>query len=688
MRAKRIRLHLGNSFHSSRLYGFFCELRRRKVYRVAAGYGVVGWLVIQIAATILPALALPVWTPRLVIMLVLIGFPIALICAWAFDVGSEGITVTPKAPPGEECPPALPGRRRNIFALALIGLLISALIGYFVFTRVPVRKLDKSIAVLPFANFSDDAANTFFADGIQDDVLTNLAKIGDLRVISRTSTLPYRGQTHNIREIGKALSVATILEGSVRREGKRVRVNVQLIDAATDKHLWAQVYDRELTDVFAIQSELAQKIASALKATLSSDEQQRIERKPTENGEAYLLYLQAHEIFGRPDRHHDDVAQVEALYEKAIQLDPTFALAHARLAQVESWSYYAIEPVAARAQKARIAASEALRLQPDLPEAHLALGYVHYYIDRDYDRALKEFAIARRGLPNDAGVFRAMAALQRRQGKWDESSASYEKAVFIDPKDPILLENMGMNYLAVRDYAKAAKIFDRAIEAAPGTFTIRELRARVDFYRNGDLRPMQKLLADWPENVDPNGTITLARFNLKMYERKFDELVGILERSPAEKSRGETSAPITKAFLTATVYAQMKDQAKARASYEEAREKAERAVQESPEDGPRHALLGLIYAGIGRCDEAVAEGKRAVELLPEAKDAFDGPILVMSRARISMMCGDFDTALALLDRSLQTPAGITVQELRLDPVWDPLRGDARFQQMLAKFGGK
>jgi len=679
---------LGNSFHSSRLYGFFCELRRRKVWRVAAGYSVVGWLIIQFATTVFPALALPVWTARLVIILVLAGFPIALILAWAFDVGAGGIEVTQEAAPGDDCPPALPGRRRNIFALALIGLLVSALIGYFVFSRVPARRLDKSIAVLPFANFSDDPANAFFADGIQDDVLTNLAKIGALKVISRTSVMPYRGQTPNIREIGKALNVATILEGSVRREGKRVRINVQLIDAVTDKHLWAQVYDRELTDVFAIQSELAQEIASALKATLSSDEQQRIERKPTENGEAYLLYLEAHELFGRPDRHHDDLARVAELYEKAIQLDPSFALAHARLAQVESWSYYAVEPVASRARKARAAANEAVRLQPDLSETHLALGYVLYYVDRDYEGALKEFAIARRGLPNDPGVFRAMAAIQRRQGKWEESSANYEKAVLLDPKDPILLENMGMNYFAIRDYAAAAKIFDRAIQAAPDTFTIRELRARVDFHAKGDLRPMQELLATWPENVDPNGTITLARFNLKMSERKFDELIGILERSPAEKSRGETSAPLSKSFLLATVYAQKKDEAKAKASYEDARVRAENAVRESPEDGPRHALLGLIYAGLGRCEEAMAEGRRAVELLPEHKDAFDGPILAISRARISMMCGDFDTALALLDRSLQTPSGVTLQELRLDPVWDALRGDPRFQQMLTKFGGK
>jgi TolB-like protein/Flp pilus assembly protein TadD len=677
---------LANSFHSSRLYGFFCELRRRKVYRVAAGYGVVGWLIIQFATTVLPVLTLPAWMARLVIVLVLAGFPIALILAWAFDVGSDGITRTPEPKTAAECPPALPGRRRNMILLEVVGLLISAVIGYFVLARGFSRKLEKSIAVLPFANFSNDQANAYFADGIQDDVLTNLAKISALKVISRTSVLPYRGQMHNIREIGKALNVGTVLEGSVRREGNRVRINVQLIDASNEGHLWAQVYDRELTDMFAVQSELAREIARALKATLAPGEQERIDRKPTQNGDAYLLYQEAHEIFSRPDRHHDDVARVESLYQKAIALDPNFALAQARLSHLESWMFYAIEPLPARAQKARAAAEEALRLEPDLSESHLAMGYVHYYVDRDYDAALNELAIARSGLPNDPGIFRAMAAIQRRQGKWEESSASYAKAVSLDPKDPILLENMGMNYLAVRDYMTAARIFDRAVKAAPETFTIQELRARVDLYSKGDLRRMQSLLTAWPENIDPNGTITLARYNLKMYERKFQELLEILRRSPAEKSRGETSAPISKEFLQATVYAAMKDEARARASYLEARVKAEKAVQESPDDGPRHALLGLIYAGLGRCEDAKNEAKRAVDLLPETKDAFDGPILVISRARIHMMCRDLDTAFALLEHSLQTRAGITIHELRLDPIWDPLRTDPRFEPLLAKFG--
>ena len=676
---------MANSFHTSRLYGFLCELRRRKVYRAAVGYAVAGWLIIQVAVTIFPILALPVWAVRLVVFVVLGGFPLALILGWAFDLGPGGIHAVPEIPAGAECPPSYSGRGKNLLVLALAGLTISLLAGIFFFWRGSRQPLEKSIAVLPFSNFSSDEQNAYFADGIQDDLLTNLARISDLKVISRTSVMPFRGQAHNAREIGKALNVATILEGSVRREGNRVRVNVQLIDASNDKHLWAQIYDRELTDVFAIQTDLAQEISGALKATLSPNEQARIERKPTPNSDAYLLYLQAHEIYTRPDRRHDDLARAESLYERALQLDPTFALAHARLSQLESWSYYAVEPVAARRAKARSAADEALRLQSDLPEAHLALGLVYYYLEHDYDRALSELETARSELPNDAVVFRSIAAIKRRQGKWNESTAAYEKAVGLDPKDPILLENMGWNFVATRNYPRAAQVLDRAVAVAPDTFTIRELRARVDFLARGDLRPMQQLLANWPENVDPNGTITLARYNYHLYQHDYPELIRVLERSPAEKSRGETSAPISKDYLLATAYALVNDPMKARAHFEIARTKAESAVNESPEDGPRHALLGLIDAGLDRCEEAIVEGKRAVELLPESRDAFDGPILAVTRARISVHCRDYTTALDLLERSLGIPAGITVAELQRDPTWKPLQTEPRFKQMTARF---
>jgi tetratricopeptide (TPR) repeat protein len=436
--------------------------------------------------------------------------------------------------------------------------------------------------------------------------------------------------------------------------------------------------------VFAIQSELAQKIASALKATLSSDEQQRIERKPTQNSEAYFLALRAHEIFNRPDRHHDDVARAEALYEEAIALDPAFALAHARLSHLESWSYYAIEPSPTRMQKARKAAKEAIRLEPHLAESHVALGLVYYYLDHDYDRALGELAVARDDLPNDAVVARIIAAIQRRQGRWQESSTSYEKAASLDPKDPILLENMGWNFLSTRNYAEAAKIFDRAVSVAPQTFTIRELRARVDFYDKGDLAPIGKMLANWPETPDVNGTIILTRYNYESYRRNFAPLLGMLQRAQAATSRGETSAPIPKSFLRGNVYAFMKDEKNAKANYEEARLFVEAKERENPADAPRHALLGLIYAGLGRCEEALTEGKRAVELLPETKDAFDGPILTVSLARIYVKCGDVDRALGILERSLEIPAGVTVPELQFDPTWDPLRNNPRFQQMLAK----
>lgn len=333
---------------NDRLDGFLCELRRRKVYRVAGGYAVVGWLLIQIAATVFPALELPAWTLRLVIVCVLGGFPIALIMAWAFDVSTHGIEKTAPAEPGESCPTALLPRRRNVYLLAGIGIVLAAAVGYFLLPRAAARKVDKSIAVLPFDNFSEDKENEHFADGIQDDVLTSLAKIGDLKVISRTSVMPYKGKAYNIREIGRALGVGAILEGSVQRSGSRVKINVQLIQAVTDEHLWAEVYERDLTDVFAIQSALAQEIASQLKAKLSPDEKARMATKPTQNDEAYLLSVEAHEIFSRPDRRHDDVARAESLYTRAIELAPAFTLAHARLSQLESWIFYAVESVRLR----------------------------------------------------------------------------------------------------------------------------------------------------------------------------------------------------------------------------------------------------------------------------------------------------------------------------------------------------
>src|SRR6266568_2548058 len=302
--------------------GFFEELQRRKVYRVAAAYIIAAGFIIQIGSAVFPAWELPNWALRLVVVLLLVGFPVALILAWAYDVTPQGIQATPTAPGTH--------RRRNIIALIAIGLAISAVAGFFLFPRASGRSVEKSIAVLPFQSLSDEKENAYFADGMQDDILTNLSKIGDLKVISRMSVMSYRGDgVRNAREIGKALGVATLLEGSVRRAGNRIRVSVQLINANDDEHIWAEDYDRDLTDVFAIQTDLAQKIASSLQAKLSRSEKARIDRMPTQNPDAYLLFIQAHDYANRPDMFRDTSLKAEQLFEQAIKMDPNFAAAFA-----------------------------------------------------------------------------------------------------------------------------------------------------------------------------------------------------------------------------------------------------------------------------------------------------------------------------------------------------------------------
>ena len=664
------------------IYGFFCELRRRKVYRVAAAYAVGAWVAIQVAATVFNIFALPTWGVRLVVALVLAGFPIALLLAWAFDLGPSGLTKTVDEPADSECPPALVPRRRNVIALIIVGVTIAAVAAYFLMPGGSAAHLEKSIAVLPFDNFTADKENEFFADGIQDDVLTSLSKIGDLKVISRSSVMNYRGQPRNVRAIGKALGVATLLEGSVRRKGNQVRVNVQLINASNERQIWAQGYDRNLPDAFAMQSELAQEIASQLHATLSPAEQVRIEERPTANREAYRLYQQARDISSRPEETLEVLKRAEQLYEKATELDPAFALAHARLAQLHGWIYYLLEPTPERRNKAATSAREAIRLQPNLPESHLALGYSYYYGERDYAHALAEFEIARHGLPNEPGVFRALASIQRRQGKWKEAIANFEKASSLSPGDPDLLENLALTYEAVRDFPAAAKAFDRAIALVPKSFEANSLRARIDLEWTGDLGRMKKLLAMTPDDIDSFGSVTLARFNVHFFERDFKEALAVLWRSPLENLHGQTSTPLPKSFLAGQVFRLLPDPAKARESYEHALGIAERAIEESPQDSARHSLLGLIYAGLGRREEAVREGERALLLLPESKDALDGPVLVVSLARIYAIVGSADKAIDLLEHSLTTPAGITVPELRLDPTWDALRANARFNKLV------
>ena len=660
--------------------GFFEELKRRKVYRVAAAYIIAAGFIIQIASAVFPAWELPNWAFRFVVVLLLIGFPISLILAWAYDLTPQGIRATP-APRTH--------RRQNLIMLIAIGVVVSAVGGFFLFPRASARNVEKSIAVLPFQSLSDEKENAYFADGMQDDILTNLSKIGDLKVISRMSVMSYRGDgVRNAREIGKALGVATLLEGSVRRAGNRVRVNVQLINANNDEHIWAEDYDRDLTDVFAIQTDLAQKIASALQAKLSPNEKERFDRRPTQNPDAYLLFIQAHDYANRPDMLPDTSLKAEQLFEQATKLDPNFALAFAGLSMVESWLYHSSDPVPARREKARTAANEALRLQPDLPEGHLALGFSYYYGDRDYERALAEFEIAKRGLPNEAQAYMAIGAIQRRQGRWVESTANLEKAAELDPKNSSVLLNLGYNYMATRNFEAADKIFDRGIEAAPESFGSRALKSELAIRWKGDVSVAEKELASMPPGVDPQGLVTLGRAGVLTLQRKFKEALQVIQQFRGETLLVRASVTCPKASLEGTLYLYLDDKVNAHSAFERARIIAEQLVRENPDDAARHGQLGLILAGLGQKDAAIAEGKRAVELLPESQDAFDGPDVTVVLAQIYAWTGESDEAFRLLDHLLVVPNGITVPGLKLDPVWDPLRKDQRYQALIDKYAPK
>jgi TolB-like protein/tetratricopeptide (TPR) repeat protein len=658
--------------------GFFEEIKRRKVYRVAVAYAVVAAGAIQLASAIFPAWEMPAWALRLVIVLLLTGFPISLILAWALEVTPEGIRTTPT-------PPTTPRRKRNVIALLAVGIIVSFAAGVFLLPRATARKIDKSIAVLPFENFSDDKENAFFADGIQDDILTNLSKISDLKVISRTSVMGYRGKDKNVREIGKTLGVSTILEGSVRKSGNRVRVNVQLINAVTDEHIWAQDYDRDLTDVFAIQTDLAQKIAHELRARLSPSEKAQMTRKPTENGEAYLAFVQAHTLH-RQVEDTDKLFQAEQLYERALELDPKFALAAAQLSRLESWIYRSHEPAQPRREKARALAERAIQLQPDCAEGHLALGFSYYYGDRDYESALKEFAIAQRGLPNDAEVYLAIGAIQRRQGKWKESNANLEKATTLSPNDTWPLQNLALNYEVLRDFEAANKTIDRALKLNPDSFSLWSIKAQLEIGEKGSIEIAQRVASNLtPEQKKSHLAGQVVQ--ILLLQRNFAEVVRAAENISDDILSKEPEALPMKYMVIGIAKKLQGDEAGAREALLASKRFAEKYVSDAPNEATRHAKLGVILAWLGEKEAAIAEGKRATEMLPENVDAFDGPKMTENLAEIYAIVGEQDKAIGLLDDLLSRPSFITVASLKVLPMWDWLRNNPRFNEVLKKHGG-
>lgn len=587
--------------------------------------------------------------------------------------------------------------RRRVYVAAMAGVLLFAAgtASIWVYSwqrRAASAPEETSIAVLPFENFSPEKDNAFFADGIQDDILTSLAKIKDLRVISRSSVMRFReAAAQNLKQIGRKLGVANILEGSVRKEGDRVVVNVQLIDAQSSRQIWANRYDRTLVDSLGLQGELASEIAETLRATLSDDEKTQVTTKPTQDADAYVFYLRASQIHRNPDTLLKDYETAEQLYSRAIELDPAFALAHARLASVCAEIFHYYEPTESWSTKAHAEAETALRLQPNLAEAHFALGQCIYWIDQEYDRALDQFEVASNLSPSDADARRLIAAIERRQGRWDEALATYENVAKLDPQNPHTVVELMQTETSMRRWEDAARNADRLCAMAPHSLVGKIQRGYIEFWWKGDTHLLKSLLEQVPADVDPDGSVTSARWELAMLQRDYAGARSVLQSSSVNELSYTNAGLSPKIFFDGCTSLAEGDRVSAQQAFEQATPDFETALKEAPSSAERHALVGWLYALMGRKNDAIAEGQRAVELKPEQKDAVVGPLMSGYLALIYARVGENDPAIALLEHLLKTPGAvdsadysITINDLKYRWEWDPLRADPRFQKLIGR----
>jgi serine/threonine-protein kinase len=550
---------------------------------------------------------------------------------------------------------------------------------------------EKSIAVLPFENLSDEKENAFFADGVQDEILTGLSRVADLKVISRTSVMQYKTATkRNLREIATDLGVAHVLEGSVQRAGGRVRVNAQLIDARTDSQLWAERYDRDVADVFAIESEVAGKIVAQLQAKISPSEKAAIEKALTTDLVAHDLYLRAQALFADtsdPLHAREKLPQAAQLLDQAVARDPHFLQAWCLLSRVHSVAYFrGHDHTAARLDLANAALEAARRLEPDAGEVHLALAIYYYHGFRDYGRARSELAIARRTLPNNAEVFQYTGLIDRREGHWEEATRNMERALELDPRNFFILQQLALTYLPQRRYADEARTYDRALTIMPGDPGSRMLRAQVAVNWRADIKPFQNtlttLIAENPNfGSDVNGLL------YALCERTLAAADRALANYPRE-GVVNNGVNYPYAYWQGAVARCQGDSAKARTAFTAARREVEKTVERQPDFAAALSLLGMIDAGLERKEEAIREGRRGCELLPVSKDAIDGAVLAINLAQIYVWTGEKDRAIEQIAAVERVPNILGYGLLKLHPYWDPLRGDPRFEKIVASLAPK
>ena len=584
-------------------------------------------------------------------------------------------------------------------ALLVLGAIVG---GAFFFSHRPIRSVsgivDKSIAVLPFENLSSDKENAFFTDGVQDEILTYLAKIADLKVISRTSVLQYKsGVARNLREIAQQLGVANVVEGSVQRSGNRVRVNAQLVDARNDAHLWAQTYDRDLADVFAIQSEIAKAIADQLQAKLSPNEKKAIEQPPTTDLAAFDLYSRAKSLLltaGFSATGEPDVRKAIELLDEAVKRDPSFFDAYCQLARAHGYLYAVTgsDHTPARLALAEAAVQAATRLRPDAAETHLARAQYLYYGLRDYAGALAELEIARRALPNDPRLFELTGYILRRRGQQEEGLRNLERAVELDPRNFDILQQIALTYQQLGRYAEAIAALDRALAIVPDNAETRATRGEFYVYWRADTLPLHQtidaILAQGPDAIASAAATWFA--------------CALAERDPAAAERalvalgdnqcwGEGAIQLSHSFGEGLLARMTKDEARARTAFEAARAQQEKIVQAQPDYGPALCVLGLIDAALGRKDLALDEGRRAIALMPLEKDVVNGSRVLQYFAITAAWAGEKELALQQLEAGLRAPAAslmLSYGALKLFPVWDPLRGDPRFEKIVESLAPK
>jgi TolB-like protein/Tfp pilus assembly protein PilF len=679
---------------------FVQELKTRRVYRVAIGYVVAAAATVQVVGTVLPIFHAPDWAQQAFIVLIAAGFPIALVFAWCFDVKAGAIEITN----GEGGPVPLANQRR-LWILAAVSTLIAAgAVGaYWVWhpyvgaPRPAEPILDnvppKSIAVLPFENLGEQGEYSFLAEGVQDEILTNLAKVADLKVISRTSVMQYKGGIQrNLREIAKALGVAHVLEGSVQRADGRVRVNAQLIDARTDTNIWAEKYDRSLADVFAIESELAEKIVDQLKTRLSPEEKAAIEQQPTGDLAAHDLYVRGKTLI---DSSLISLPQQESLEEgirllnQAVERDRDFALAYHQLARAHDLLYFVgADHTPGRLALAEAAIRELTRVRPDSGEAHLARATHLYWGYLDYNNAREELRFAQKSLPNDPLPWQLAGYIDRRQSRWEESTKNLEHALELDPQNASILQQLDHSYECLRRYADAAKMLDRMMAVMPKDAAIRTSRAVLELFWHADTRPatstIQTILG---EDSGAAKNIADSWIVVALCQRDKDVAQRALAALPNDGCRKET-IPFPRAWCEGVVAQMRGDKAAAKAAFTRTRDAAAKLVEAQPNYPEALCVLGMAEALLGHKQKALHAGRRAVELLPASKDSIGGSLLAQYLALIYAWTGEKDLAIQQLTSAVRTPGYLSYGELRMHPYWDALRGDPRFDQLVASLAPK